>query len=213
MPVFVDATAVAGLSHVYEGGEAYVVGGGVAAFDCNGDALPELAIAGAEAPFAMFLNTGRAGRPPAYERMEDVLGAPLEGTTGAYPLDFDGDGTLDLFVLRFGRNLALRGLGDCFFEDATDDLGLPEAEDWSTAFAATWEAGRDLPTLFVGNYVPRDRPLQERENCEASYVLRGEGGAYGAPISTGQGACTLSALFLDWSGSGQIDLRLANDRE
>ncbi len=189
------------------------MGGGVAAFDCNDDAMPDLAIAGAEAPLALYVNTGRAGRPPAFELAEGPLEEPLLAATGVYPLDFDGDGVLDLFVLRFGQNLALRGLGDCFFEDATEDLGLPEREDWTTAFAATWEEGRDLPTLFVGNYVPRDRPLQDRENCEPSYLLRAEEGRYGAPIPLGPGACTLSALFLDWSGTGQVDLRLANDRE
>ncbi|WP_284154688.1 CRTAC1 family protein [Algicella marina] len=213
MPVFVDATAVAGLSHAYEGGEAYVVGGGAAAFDCDGDLLPELAIAGAEQPLTLWRNTGRPGRPPSFERAEGPLVEPVLATTGVYPLDFDGDGVLDLFVLRFGRNLAMRGLGNCRFEDATDALALPQAKDWTTAFAATWEDGADLPTLFVGNYVPRDRPLQERENCEPSYILRPQGGVYGRPVSLGKGACTLSALFLDWSGTGRIDLRLANDRE
>ena len=189
------------------------MGGGAAAFDCNDDGLPELAIAGAEAPLALYLNTGKPGRPPQFELHAPPGEVETLGTTGVYPLDFDGDQVMDLMVLRFGRNVAFRGLGDCWFEDATDDLGLPGTEDWTTAFAAHWEAGADLPTLFIGNYVPRDRPLQDRENCEPSYLLRPEGGRYGAPISLGAGACTLSALFVDWSGQGQFDLRLANDRE
>ncbi|MEM9811848.1 MAG: CRTAC1 family protein [Pseudomonadota bacterium] len=207
-PVFVDATAVAGLHHVYSGGTDYVVGGGAAAFDCSGDGLPDLAIAGAEAPLTLWRNTGRPGRPPSFDRSDLV---EILGSTGVYPIDVEGDGTLDLFVLRFGRNRLLRGLGDCRFEDATDRFGLPERADWSTAFAAHWE-GEGLPTLFVGNYVPRDRPLARRGNCEVSYLLRPEGNTYGAPIEI-PGACTLSALFVDWDGVGRFDLRLANDRE
>jgi hypothetical protein len=38
--------------------------------------------------------------------------------TGAYPLDVDGDGHLDLAVLRLGENVVLRGLGGCRFERA-----------------------------------------------------------------------------------------------
>ena len=211
IPFFVDATAVAGLDHTYQGDEAFIVGGGVAAFDCNADAMPDLAIAGAQAPLALYRNSGRPGRPPAFQRFE--LDDEILRATGVYPLDIDSDGELDMFVLRFGQNKLLRGLGDCYFEDATADYGLPEQDDWTTAFAAHWEAEADLPTLFIGNYVPRDRPLQADGNCQSSYVLRPQGAKYGAPVSLGPGACTLSAMFLDWSGTGRFDLRLANDRE
>ncbi|WP_335339574.1 hypothetical protein [Falsihalocynthiibacter arcticus] len=43
--------------HQYVGGWEHYVGGGLAAFDCNGDALPELYAAGGEAPAALLLNT------------------------------------------------------------------------------------------------------------------------------------------------------------
>lgn len=207
-----DATAVSGLAHTYQGDEAFVVGGGAAAFDCNNDLMPDLAIAGAQNPFSVFVNTGRPDRPPSFE-VADYGGELILRSTGVYPLDVDGDGILDLFVLRFGQNMLLRGLGNCQFEDASAVIGLPVQADWTTAFAAYWEADALLPTLFIGNYVRRDRPLQAKDNCEPSYLLRPAGAKYGAPIELGKGACTLSALFLDWSGTGQFDLRLANDRE
>ena len=48
--------------HVYSGGWEHFVGGGVAAFDCNGDQFPELYAAGGENPAQLMLNmTAGAG--------------------------------------------------------------------------------------------------------------------------------------------------------
>lgn len=201
-PVFVDATHVAGIATDYRGGSDWVVGGGAAAFDCSGDGRPELFLAGAEAPARLWRNRSTPGAAPSFEEAP-LPGAPLLRATGAYPGDFDGDGILDLVVLRFGGNLLLRGTGDCRFEAQA----LPGTGDWTVAFAATWERGADRPTLFFGNYVQRDRPLEKTGNCAPNHLLRPSG-----PVEL-PAACTLSAMFLDWSGTGWRDLRLANDRE
>ena len=42
--------------HIYDGGWEHYVGGGVASFDCNGDALPELYAAGGTNPAQLMLN-------------------------------------------------------------------------------------------------------------------------------------------------------------
>ncbi|MXU64562.1 hypothetical protein GSH16_03815 [Rhodobacteraceae bacterium KN286] len=215
VPHYVDATGVAGLSHSYSGSTDYVVGGGAAAFDCDDDGRADLALAGAEEPLALYRNASAPGRP-AFTRLDRALRRPVTGATGVYPLDMDSDGKLDLFVLRFGQNMILHGLGNCRFTDATSAFGLPDRADWTTAFAAHWFGDDRMPTLFIGNYVPRDRPLQKSGNCEENYLLRPSGpdaATYGAPEPLGPGACTLSALFVDWSGTGRFDLRLANDRE
>ena len=47
-PVFVDETVSSGLVSVYAGDWQYMVGGGVSAFDCNADLLPDLVLAGGE---------------------------------------------------------------------------------------------------------------------------------------------------------------------
>ena len=46
--------------HIYEGGWEHFVGGGLASFDCNGDAQPELYAAGGSAPAQLFLNRSGA---------------------------------------------------------------------------------------------------------------------------------------------------------
>ena len=66
-PRFVEEAASAGLSHAYEGGFDYFVGGGVATFDCNDDRLPELYFAGGEAPAALFLNDSEPGGELRFE--------------------------------------------------------------------------------------------------------------------------------------------------
>jgi hypothetical protein len=207
-PHFVDETATSGIDHAYRGEFEFFVGGGVAAFDCDGDGQDELYIAGGTEPAALFRNRSPIGGAlrfvPAPSPVTD-----LTEVTGAYPLDIDSDGNLDLAVLRRGANVVLRGLGDCRFQDATDALGIAGGEDWTVGFSATWEGSNALPTLAFGNYLDLDR-----SGCADSQVVRpGESGTtYEPPIALSPGYCALSALFSDWNRSGQRDLRLANDR-
>ena len=108
-PAFVQRPDAFPVEHVYTGGWEHFVGGGVAVFDCDGDGLPDIFAAGGTEPALLLRNGGGF-------RFEDARLPTLKGVTGAYPLDLDNDGTMDLFVLRVGTNIALRGLGDCRFE-------------------------------------------------------------------------------------------------
>ena len=54
-PHFVEETAIAGIGHVYNGGFEYAVGGGVAAFDCNG--ASQICILPAEATWRRSIGT------------------------------------------------------------------------------------------------------------------------------------------------------------
>ncbi|WP_245191053.1 CRTAC1 family protein [Jannaschia formosa] len=206
-PLFEDASSALPL-HSYTGGWEHFVGGGVAVFDCDGDALPELFAAGGASPARLFLNRSTRGGPLAFE-----AGAlpELTGVTGAYPLDIDGDGPLDLFVMRVGPNLVLRGLGGCAFEDATEALGMTPGDGWTTAFSATWE-GEGLPTLATGDYVDREDPEGPFGTCAEVLLHRPEGARYGAPIPLAPGFCPLSMLFSDWQRRGETMLRVSNDR-
>ena len=50
IPAFAEETASSGISSVYKGEWLYMVGGGAAVFDCNGDEYPDALLAGGERP-------------------------------------------------------------------------------------------------------------------------------------------------------------------
>jgi enediyne biosynthesis protein E4 len=197
------------VEHVYDGGWEHFVGGGLAAFDCNGDAFPELLAAGGENPMTLLVNTtATSGGDITFESGSFP---EITGVTGAYPLDIDSDGWLDLFILRVGENRVLQGGPDCSFAEATSVLGIPQDGRWSTAFSATWEAGQSRPTLAVGNYVDRDNPDGPFLACDTNQLMRPTDESYDS-TDLAPGFCALSMLFSDAARRGVADLRVSNDR-
>ncbi|MEM6373323.1 MAG: CRTAC1 family protein [Pseudomonadota bacterium] len=193
-------------SHVYDGGWEHFVGGGLAVLDCNGDARPDLVAAGGSNPMMLLENISPKGGEISFRPAgSDTL--PLTATTGAYPIDIDNDGVLDLVVLRVGPDAILRGRGDCTFEP----MPFTFADHWSTAFSATWEAGQSAPTLAFGHYVDRHDPDGPFEACAPNHVWRPDGPTYAVRDLT-PGHCALSILFTDWARTGRADLRMSNDR-
>jgi enediyne biosynthesis protein E4 len=211
-PRFVEDTATAGVDHTYAGDFPFLVGGGVAVLDCDGDGRPDLYVAGGEEPAGLYRNVSDVGGALRFTREADPQ-TDLTAVTGAYPLDVDGDGIIDLVVLRFGENVLLRGLGDCRFERANEAWGVDGGDAWTVAFSATWEGDAALPTLAFGNYLDRRDLDQDRGTCAAGVLVRpADTGRYAAPIPLEPGRCALSMLFSDWSRSGRADLRVSNDR-
>jgi hypothetical protein len=109
-PNYVDESASAGIDHTYAGGFEFFVGGGVAAFDCNDDGRDELYFAGGSEPAALYRNESPVGGELRFAEQSSPV-TDLTAVTGAYPLDLDSDGQIDLAVLRRGGNVVLRGLG------------------------------------------------------------------------------------------------------
>ncbi|SPJ23476.1 CRTAC1 family protein [Palleronia abyssalis] len=198
------------VEHVYSGGWEHFVGGGVAVLDCNGDTRPDIAAAGGETPARLFVNATEG--PGGAIRFTEGQMSDLTGVTGLYPLDIDGNGILDLVVLRVGANLLLKGDGDCGFRDASAEWGFDGGTAWSTAFSATWEGEAQLPTLAIGNYVDRTDSDGPFGACDDNALYRPKGTGYGAPRPIAPGWCALSMLISDWQRSGTPELRISNDR-
>jgi len=210
-PLFIDRGADLKPRPVYAGDWEHFVGGGVAILDCNGDHRPDLFTAGGTDPASLLINQSAAGGPI---RFAPGKIAAITGVTGAYPLDINGDGWLDLAVLRVGPNMLLKGGPDCQFTDASAEWGFDGGGDrWSTAFSATWEKGAKWPTFAVGNYVDRSRADGPFGACDINQLYRPRHtGGYGAPEVISPGYCALSMLFSDWRRTGVADLRISNDR-
>jgi len=212
VPRYAEVTGQAGISHSYTGEWEQMVGGGAASFDCDGNGLPELFLSGGTVPAQLLRNVSAVGGDLRFEPVES--GLELELVAGAYPLDVDSDGVMDLVLLRLGENVVMRGLGNCRFERANEAWGFDGGDAWSTAFAATWEDGQSWPTLAVGNYINHREEAFPWGSCTDNWLHRpaGETG-FAPPLPLTPSFCALSMLFTDWDLSGVPSLRVSNDRE
>ncbi len=199
-PLFEDHSAVLG-GHSYTGGWEHFVGGGVSVFDCNNDQRPDIFAAGGESPAALWQNAGDFQFTPT--NFPENL-----GTTGAYPLDIDSDGNLDLFVMRVGPNMVLQGHGDCSFTDVTEAWGIPVGDQWTTSFSAWWDG--DRPTMAVGNYVDRFDPEGPFGACDSNSILTPQAQGYAQTVLE-PGFCALSMLAA-YDATETLRLRISNDR-
>jgi enediyne biosynthesis protein E4 len=214
IPRFVDETVSSGLASTFAGEWEFMVGGGVGSFDCDDNGLPDLLLAGGTSTASFFRNMSTKGGALRFKRAKS--GLELDGVTGVYPLDVDGDGKRDLILLRVGENVIMRGLGQCQFARANEAWGFAGGDAWSTAFAATWEKGASWPTLAIGNYIDRKEEFSPWGSCTDNWLMRPSAdkpGQFAPPVPLKPSHCALAMLFSDWNRSGTPSLRVSNDRE
>ena len=215
IPVLNEEAIAAGITHTYDGSWEYFVGGGVSAFDCNQDRMPDLYFSGGSNPAALYINTSQPAGALKFDIAEKSA-LSIEKVLGSYPIDIDNDGYLDLVTLRVGENQIFKGGPDCQFTKANASWNFDGGNAWSTAFSATFENGSDFPTLAVGNYVDRTAPGSPWGTCHDNELHRPASDtdkpdySDGLPLSPGY--CALSLLFTDWNKSGTDALRITNDR-
>ena len=213
IPTFVEETKTSGVHSIYAGEWQYMVGGGAATFDCNGDGFPDMFLAGGQSKAHFYRNSSKQGSVLHF--VEQKSGLEYDHVTGAYPIDIDSDSEMDLVLLRVGENIVMRGKGNCKFERANEAWGFDGGDGWSTAFAATFEKGADWPTLAIGNYIDRKQEAFPWGSCTDNWLHRADQSLkkFGVPIALKPSYCSLSMLFTDWNRSGTASLRVSNDRE
>jgi len=213
IPKFVEETKTSGVHSIYAGEWQYMVGGGVATFDCNGDGFPDMFLAGGQSKAHFYRNNSKQGG--ALHFVQQKSGLEFDHVTGAYPIDIDSDGKMDVVILRVGENIVMRGKGNCKFERANEAWNFVGGDAWSVGFAATFEHGSDWPTLAVGNYIDRKQEAFPWGSCTDNWLHRPMTSAkkFGAPVALKPSFCSLSMMFTDWNRSGTQSLRVSNDRE
>jgi enediyne biosynthesis protein E4 len=213
MPSFVEETATSGIDQKFLGDWQYMVGGGVAAFDCNADGFEDVLIAGGEAPAKFYRNTSKQGGELKFAA--ETSGLELDAVLGTYPLDINSDGNVDLVLLRVGENVVMKGNGACQFTRANEEWNFDGGDAWSTSFAATWEKGASWPTIAIGNYIDRKEEISPWGSCTDNWLHRPSGTEqkFAAPLALKPSFCPLSIMFTDWNRSGTPSLRVSNDRE
>lgn len=214
-PRFVEETASSGIDSTYAGGWQYIVGGGAASFDCNSDGFPDLLLAGGEEPAHFYINRSTRGGALKFEAA--TSGLELKEVGGAYPVDIDSDGVMDVVLLRVGKPVVMRGLGACRFERANEQWNFEGSRLWWTALAATWERGATWPTLVMGSYISltQSTDVNPWGSCTGTVLMRPNetGNGFANSVALKPSFCPLSMLFTDWNRSGTPSLRVSNDRE
>lgn len=147
---------------------------------------------------------------------------------GVAAADYDNDGRVDLYVIRFGSNQMLRNNGDGTFTDVTAATGTDDPH-WSVS-AAFLDYDRDgWLDLFVGNYldftVEKNKPClsKVRDYCGPKsyspvpnrlFRNRGDGTFQDVSVSSRiaseyEGA--LGVVAADFDGDRWTDIYVAND--
>lgn len=242
---FVDDAVAAGIDFTYlnaadprtPGARIFeTTGGGVAAFDYDGDGWPDLYFTqGSSRPPSARLGTARdqfyrnLGNGSFHNITSEArLGAP-DFSQGVNVGDFDADGFPDLYVGNLGRNRLYHNNGDGTFTDVTETATLRD-DRWTTSCLVADLNGDGLPDLYDVNYVaggdlsricrkervatacaPRAFPAaQDRVLLnDGSGGFRDVTGEAGIEAPNGYG---LGIVAADFDGSGRISLFVANDQ-
>ncbi len=205
-------------------------GAGVAVGDFDRDGLDDIYLVTSlqDAPNALFRNQGNF-------RFEDVapklgLAAVNQGATGtsahAIWFDYDGDGWLDLLLMRFGQLSLYRNREGRAFEDKAAEAGISRLMNAMAAVAFDYDRDGDLD-LYLGGYFPEkdfnrlpDTKVlfdswETSRNGGPNYFYRNNGDGTFTDVTTAAGVedtgWTMAVGHGDLDNDGWQDLYVAND--
>ncbi len=245
---FVDATDEAGIHFQHSSGtrssllpEDMGSGAGFADIDNDGDI--DLYIVNIPHPFTqdaspdsqtnvLYRNNGDG----TFTDITHIAGVGYQGYgMGCVFADYDGDGSVDLYVTNYGANVLYRNNGDGTFRDVTKTAGVG-CEWWSTGAAFADVDGDSDLDLYVCNYVTYDLEKLEQMQEESLqsgkpvpsalnphvfepqdnvfYRNNGDGTFTDVTAELGvaaPGGRSMQCLFSDFDNDNDLDLYVAND--
>ncbi len=234
-PLFSDVTAEWGLpttlpaTDVFDPGDASfdiqeVMGSGTAIGDIDGDGFTDLFMAG-PGRHKLWRNLGSGATGPGFEDITAAwgIGEPADDGRGALMVDYDGDGDLDLFVVRSRNPSQLFENTGGKLEEVAAKRGLVTGRG---AHVGTWldyDRDGDLD-LYLGYYGSaacnagacegRNLPSLDGRNGTPNQLFRNDGGSFTEVAKDAKAddhGWTLAASTFDYDGDGDLDIYLAND--
>jgi hypothetical protein len=201
------------------------MGAGIAVGDIDRDGYPDVFLAG-EGMGRLYRNRGKEA-PGRFEDVTETWGIPagLDDGTGPLLFDQDGDGDLDLLVLRSAHPaLLLRQDAPGHFTDVADALGFRPHRGAQVASVFDYDGDGDLD-VYVAYYgsdasnrqgsTKRNLPSMDGRNGSPHELWRlGPDGRYaevGGAAGVADTGWTLATSTFDYDNDGDADLFLAND--
>lgn len=208
--------------------------GGCAFGDMDGDGRPDLYVTNSMPEWGKrnSENCGRLYKNLGKGRFEDATGRSGIRACGlgmgAYFVDLDGDGDLDLYLTNAGPNTLYLNRGDGTFEEARSS-GLEDPLFSIGAAFLDYDEDGDVDVV-VGNYLDstpewedRQPPLElrvpEDYTGQPSHLYRNEGNGRFRDVTAEAGLAmppsetkTLGIAVLDYDSDGRSDLYFVNDR-
>jgi hypothetical protein len=200
-----------------------IMGGGIAVGDVNGDEYPDLYMTGEELG-RLYLNQGKAG-PGKFKDATAAWGLPTDQRDGHGTLffDYDGDGKLDLLVLRSDHPSQIFHQEGGKLVDTTSKLGLQTFRGAHVANVLDYDKDGDLD-IYIGYYGAheanktmgkiRSVPSLDGKNGSPNQLWRNDGDHFtevGEKAGVADLGWTLAIGSFDADGDGDLDLYLAND--
>ncbi len=208
--------------------------GGCAFGDYDGDGLPDLYVVNSVPRWGKknTKNCGRLYRNLGGGRFEDVTGrAGLHACgvgMGAFWVDLDGDGRLDLYLTNVGGNAVYWNRGDGTFAEGRN-TGL-EDPLFSVGAGFLDYDGDGQVDVVVANYLDSTPEWESKQPLfqlrvpedyvgQPSHLFRNDGHRHFTDVTKQAGLAmdpretkTLSVAVLDYDGDGRPDLYFVNDR-
>ena len=228
--LFLDVTAKSGLPtaapKIPEKAAGFdiqeAMGSGIAVGDVNADGYPDLFVAG-EGMGRLYLNKGKDA-PGTFVDATAAWKIPagLDDSHGALFADLDGDGAVDLLVVRSEHPSLLLRQESGSFADTAARTGLITHNGAHVAQAFDYDKDGDLD-LYVAYYGADDanqkhgknQPSMDGRNGSPHQLFsRGGDGKYtevGAKAGVADVGWTLATTAFDYDNDGDQDLFLAND--